>query len=777
MAEPISMTILGTAIGNIISSAVMGNLSAQLSMLNSAVDKLRSGVDALGSVFASSLKEASGYEDAVAGLDAVLKATNNTAGGSRAQLLADAEAYEQATRFSDEMVISAQKVMLTFTNIGATAFPGAMAAAMDLSTVLGQDLQSSAAMVGKALDDPIQGMADLEKAGISFTEEQKNAVKDLVAQGKDWQAQGEILAVLESRFGDAAQAAGGTFSGQLAILKNSFGDLLQTLGSTFLPLLKDLLQWVNEKIMPAFKKWAEERAPALRQALRDLTDWLKEHVMPAVEGFVKLVVDNWPDIQTQIQVAWEFIKPVLEAMGDTLRVMGLAMKLLAGDTQWLSDALRAAWSDIETAISTAWETIQTVLQALSVAWDAIRETFWDIGADVVNGLITGALSLGEALIDTFIGIVNDAVNAIIQTLGIASPSKVFMEIGAQMIAGIVNAITTKATEISAAMGNAISGAVNAVTAKVGEFFSAATKLVLGDSLDGNGGIVGGIRAMVSQIVTEMANAISSARDAVAAKIGEFFEAARALIVGVDGKGDTGLVGGIRTMALQIATEMANVIGGAVTAITNMVSQFYDAAVVLVLGPKKDGEGGIVGGIVGGVGNVETAIRTVIRNAADALATLPEDILNQLAGIGVAVVDGIKTKIAGMGGDLAAALKSAIKAALEEIRKALTSSDNPVAQALNKQINDAIDWLEKELGIASPSKVFAKIGMEMAAGLAQGFATPPLSATLAAGTLAMGSATANAIYNQQHYYNLTIHSNAQTEQVVADFAMLRALAGA
>jgi phage-related protein len=789
-----------------------------LSTAASAVGALVSGISALEPAFAASIREATGYEDAVVSLDAVLKSTNNAAGMTKEGLLGIAEGYEQTTKFSDETVISAEKTMLTFTSIGKEAFPKAMQVALDLSAAVGQDLQSSVVQVGQALTDPIEGVADLEKAGVSFTKEQKNTIKALVETNKLGQAQDEILQVLKVQLEGAAAGAGSTFSGQLTILQNSFGDLLQTLGDTFLPLLKDLVQWVNREIMPAFKKWAEENAPAIQQALRDLAQWLKVHVLPAIQQLVQWVAANWPRVQQAIQQAWNIIQPILQALFQLwlayMNALGQGLSQAWGMLQPIFQAFFAElsrfWTEIQPKLQAAWNRIvQVTTQAWQSVWNTIKpiidsiQQFIQAHYTEIKTIIEGAMNFVMGYIQVvwsiIQGIIKIALDLISGDTTAATKSWDEMLTGvmdglkkmfdgawaaiqttfALALQAIVDAITTKATEISTAMGNAISGAVTAITSRVADFFSAAAKLLLGENQDGNGGIVGGIRAVATQIATEMGSAINSAKDAITARIGDFFNAAKALIVGTEEeKGAGGLVGGIKSQVEAITSALGGAIDIAKGAIATRIGDFFNAAKELIVGTEEEkGAGGLVGGIKSKLEDVKKAIEDLISGAADKLATLPQDIKDKFADIGGKIVGGIKDKIAGMGDDLATALKSAIKAALETIRTALTSSDNPIAQAVTKQINDAIDWIEQKLGIASPSKVFAKIGSEMAAGLAEGFATPPLSATLAAGTMAMGSATANAIYNQQHYYNLTIHSNASTEQVVADFAMLRALAGA
>ena len=85
-------------------------------------------------------------------------------------------------------------------------FDRAELASVNLSARLGQDLQSSAIQVGKALNDPIKGVTALQRVGVSFTAQQREQIKAMVEAGNVAGAQGIILGELEKQFGGAAEA-------------------------------------------------------------------------------------------------------------------------------------------------------------------------------------------------------------------------------------------------------------------------------------------------------------------------------------------------------------------------------------------------------------------------------------------------------------------------------------------------------------------------------------------------------------------------------------------
>jgi hypothetical protein len=145
------------------------------------------------------------------------------------------------TGIDDEAVQAGQNLLLTFTKIrnetgkGNDIFDQATLAMTNLSVAMGKDLSSSAILVGKALNDPVKGVSALSRAGVQFTEGQKNTIKSLVESGDAMTAQKMILRELETQFGGSAAAAGKTLPGQLNILKQTFSNLAGELVAGFLP--------------------------------------------------------------------------------------------------------------------------------------------------------------------------------------------------------------------------------------------------------------------------------------------------------------------------------------------------------------------------------------------------------------------------------------------------------------------------------------------------------------------------------------------------------------
>ena len=93
-----------------------------------------------------------------------------------------------------------------FGNVTEDAFTRANELALDLSVKFGKDLQSSAVMVGKAINDPIKGLTSLSRVGVTFTKQQQEQIKAMVATNDLAGAQKIVMDELAKKVGGSAKA-------------------------------------------------------------------------------------------------------------------------------------------------------------------------------------------------------------------------------------------------------------------------------------------------------------------------------------------------------------------------------------------------------------------------------------------------------------------------------------------------------------------------------------------------------------------------------------------
>jgi hypothetical protein len=367
------------------------NILGGLSSVGGAIVKAglvaaTAGAIAFGKGIYGSVQAAQDAEVVQAQLNAVLESTGGIAGVSADQINDLATSLSEMTMFDDEAIVSAESLLLTFTNIGKGVFRPATEAVLDMSQALGQDLQSSSIMLGKALQDPIQGITALRRVGVNFTDSQEDMIKALVNTGQLEEAQKLILRELQTEFGGSAEAAGKTFAGQLAILKTKLGNVQEMIGQKLLPVLSGFFDMLSNylskpetqamlenlaKGIANFAIMVIENIPRVIQMFKDLFTWLQDN-----QG---IVVGVLAALGTAIAVfAWTTMAPLLPIIA-VMALIGLAAYLLyeAWTNNWggIQEKMAALWVWLQPILQNLWNwlsiNIPLAIQAMSNFWTTV----------------------------------------------------------------------------------------------------------------------------------------------------------------------------------------------------------------------------------------------------------------------------------------------------------------------------------------------------------------------------------------------------------------------
>lgn len=209
------------------SSSVGASLKSGLAVATGAFAALAAGVGV-------SLKAYAQQEKEEQKIRATLAATGEAAEITAQSVFDLATKYQNLTTFGDDVILQGQAILLSFKGLATDALPRATEAMLDLATQLGTNTKSAALQLGKALDDPAEGMAALSRAGVKFSETERKLVKQLQEANQTAEAQNVIFEKIEGSFGGVArQVAQGT--GVFTLLKNQLGEIPETIGKVLAP--------------------------------------------------------------------------------------------------------------------------------------------------------------------------------------------------------------------------------------------------------------------------------------------------------------------------------------------------------------------------------------------------------------------------------------------------------------------------------------------------------------------------------------------------------------
>lgn len=366
--------------------------------------------------------------------EAVIKSMGGAAKVTAKQVGDLAGALAMKTGVDDELIQSGQNVLLTFANIrneagkGPKTFDRATKAALDMSVALGTDMTSASMMLGKALNDPTDGLSKLARSGIQFTDQQKEQIKVMQEAGNVAGAQAIMLSELERQFGGSAEAQA-TAGDRLKVV---WGNLQETLGNGLVPIVERAASWLTtalpaamdtaggafESAKPYLDTARDAFAAIVREGLDALSGWwdrngdnvttwfsnvgtiLRDDVAPALQsvgGFIK--DDVYPGLRDL--GAWIVDN---EAVFETLKlgVLGIA-------GAWATYTVAAAAAAAATAIVSAPLVVGTVIVlALASATNYLADRFStglskafqkvvDVGAGVLDFFRDVAHWIGEAV--------------------------------------------------------------------------------------------------------------------------------------------------------------------------------------------------------------------------------------------------------------------------------------------------------------------------------------------------------------------------------------------
>lgn len=268
------------------------------------------GLAALGASLTFAVNEAMDSETAITGLNTVLKSSGGAIGLTSQQLQDMASNLQSVSKFSDEAAVAAETMLLRFENIGQDVFPQALKASADLATSMGIDLTSAAMAVGRALDNPAEGIGRLNNQFKLFNKEQLAAIQKMAEMGDVAGAQAAILDALNQKVGGAAEAMGSTAAGQLEIFKNKISDIGEGLGAHLLPILGQLLELVGPPLLGALTQAAE--------MLGKVADQVSFFITRAEAGLDPLTNFKLALISMGFSQAAEDIGNFVTALGDKL---------------------------------------------------------------------------------------------------------------------------------------------------------------------------------------------------------------------------------------------------------------------------------------------------------------------------------------------------------------------------------------------------------------------------------------------------------------------------
>ena len=372
--------------------------SGALKQTESATSSMGSKLGALGKAAATgfavgavvkfgteSVKAAQDAAVSTKRLDAVFRAMGDTTGTASKAAQDYASSLSTKIGVDDDSIMAAQAQLATFAAVSdetarsAGIFDRATAAAADLAAAGFGNLQSNSVQLGKALQDPVKGLAALGKSGVTFTKAQKDQIAAMVKAGDVLGAQKVVLGAVEGQVKGTA-AATATSADKMNV---AWGETQEAVGNALLPVL--------EKLAPILVKIAG--------FIQKNIGW----ILPLAAAFGVLAVAwNIASVAaTLFSVSmWAALWPVLLVIAAIAALIAIGVLIVKN---W--DTIKAAAATVWSAIQTAWDAVLGVVQAV---WNWIKAN-WPL----LLAILTGPFGIAVLLVVRNFDTIKNAVLTVI----------------------------------------------------------------------------------------------------------------------------------------------------------------------------------------------------------------------------------------------------------------------------------------------------------------------------------------------------------------------------
>ena len=189
----------------------------------------------------------------------------------------------------------------------------------------------------------------------------------------------------------------------------------------------DVADWFGEKwdaakqriqtAWEAVKSFVPETWATIKEKYSDVTEWFGAKF----DGAKQRIETAWGAVKSFLPNTWTSIK---QTYADVVAYFG-------GKFDAAKQRIESAWNGIKTFFSGVWTSIKSVFNG---------DDFATIGGNLVAGLKRGIEKAWTAFKNYFTGKIKSLIESAKELLGIASPSKVFAQIGLFVIQGLANGI-------------------------------------------------------------------------------------------------------------------------------------------------------------------------------------------------------------------------------------------------------------------------------------------------------------------------------------------------
>ncbi|MFA5433209.1 MAG: tape measure protein [Candidatus Paceibacterota bacterium] len=303
------------------------------------------------------------------------------------------------------------------------------------------------------------------------------------------------------------------------------------------------------------------------------------------------------------------ITTVLTALIDAIIV--IIPKVVDAFLLLITSLLESLTNYLPRIMQAGMDILISFLQGIALMIPDVIQAGIDIVISLIDGLAQGIEENAPRIRDAFIHLFESLLKAVLVFLGINSPSKVFADIGMNIIQGLINGIGNMLSDATQAIVNVVTGLVSAIANKMGEFFTKGKESMTN--------FKNGISNKLSDIKDAAINIVSNVLSGIGGKLSEFTSMGSNLI--------NGLKRGIQNAAGSVVSAARGVVSDAISAAKNLLGIHSPSKVFADIGKYSDE--GFIQGLKSYSSKVVDASEDVGKGAIDGISSAISGITDAL----------------------------------------------------------------------------------------------------------------------------------------------------
>lgn len=308
--------------------------------------------------------------------------------------------------------------------------------------------------------------------------------------------------------GDAAKAFKSTLGGMWAGVKTQAENAIIDIGDRLGPKLKEALSGfqvpegavqrigdIGVKLLNIVGSLKEFQLPAgVGQVVDDLIERFDivqtaiEQVKAVASGFLEGFAEAWdsisPTVDKAVEAILEFsgsesgLADIKETFRDVGKIAAVGLGALVIALALGTAAFRAfarSYEGTKEGLEAIWAAFDGLGASLESGAEGIIETASGLGSDIIGGIVDGITSGASEVVTAITNVATQAIQAAKEALDISSPSKVFEEMGRNIDRGLAGGVRAEQGLVAASTAQTVqaatssaAGVVNHISARVSQ---------------------------------------------------------------------------------------------------------------------------------------------------------------------------------------------------------------------------------------------------------------------------------------------------------------------